>query len=100
MGWKDWSYWLKGGIIGLIIGVIALILPLFYLSDCAMPGICVSNDLMKAIHYIGFWLFIFVDGVLYLPWLDVALMVLVPIVYIFYGIVLGWIYGKIKNKAK
>ena len=33
MGWKDWSYWLRGGIIGLIIGVPGSLIFLFFLSE-------------------------------------------------------------------
>ena len=31
MGWKNWSYWLKGGIIGLIITVLAEIIFIVFL---------------------------------------------------------------------
>lgn len=31
MGWKDWPYWLRGGIIGFVIGLIPLILSQIFL---------------------------------------------------------------------
>lgn len=29
MGWKDWPYWLKGGLIGAVIGIICILLAWF-----------------------------------------------------------------------
>lgn len=90
MGWKDWSYWLKGGIIGSIAG-----LPLSILNfACAWAerGICqpinfiprIFEQLLSGLTGSGGSYFVFfISGLFY---------------YALLGILIGWVYGKIKNR--
>ncbi len=78
--WGKLPYWLKGGIIGLIISLILRIYNYFYLlnantyTDC-IPGPCYTGNLFNAIFYSpGFYFIIIV------------------------GILIGFIYGIIKSK--
>jgi ABC-type antimicrobial peptide transport system permease subunit len=78
--WSNLSYWLKGGIIGIIISFILHAFIHFYLlnantySDC-YPGPCYTGNLFSAVFYS--------------PMFYIIIMV---------GILIGWIYGIIKKK--
>lgn len=76
MGWKDWPYWLKGGIIG---GGIGFVLSLLSSFSIIIRGLV-----------FGGW------PDIELIWFDLLLILSTFIV----GAVIGWIYGKIKSKTK
>jgi len=97
MGWKDWSYWLRGGVIGLIIGIILLIigyiLPLLICPDFFRVGpvyptnqpICfslISNPLRTHAPF----------PTILLPWI-IFILILALL-----GSLIGFIVGKIKQK--
>lgn len=97
MGWKDWSYWLKGGIIGLIISTIVIVIALLQLINYAIikwPLLILIN--LFANQYvaisqcsgdscIGFLFFV---------------PLLVFIEFFVIGAIIGWIYGKIKQRKE
>lgn len=85
MGWKNWSYWLRGGLIAIIIYVILFlflfIFPPFYyiISFLTIP----LNPLFNR----G----IFGD--------NAVVFIIVKGIYLFVlGVIIGWIVGKIKSK--
>ena len=102
MGWKDWPAWLKGGLIGL--SFMFVVIPIFFM----VAKLFIDN-------LIGIWV-VFSLSVLpatfltfyYIPD-SVLLRVGVPMVrilsFIFSAIfwfvicaIIGWIFGKIKNR--
>ena len=63
MGWKEWPYWLKGGIIVTIFGLIMIGLLFFQSSDNEYS---LMNKLLKPVQIVGepisdFFFFIFCD---------------------------------------
>lgn len=100
MFYKNWPYWLKGGIIGLIVGLISTPFILgfgLYYGDCI--GYCISPVWFKIFFYISGWS-IQVLGPTLPPFMDGLLIILIPATYLFYGVVIGWLYGKIKGKSR
>ena len=103
MGWKEWPYWLKGGIISLIYIVYALLIQFLIFNK-------LSNNVLN-----GNWIFIPL-GILQLPLIGASIILflnsspeqlsitsIIPlfigsIILILLGIFIGWIVGKIKNK--
>ena len=79
MGWKDWPYWLKGGIIGLIVGLITLI------SKLILSFMFIDDTGNAPIYTLGIKSFL----------LSQLLGFLGTIII---GLVIGWVYGKIKNR--
>jgi len=88
MGWSDWPYWMKGGVIGFIIGSLAIVMTNFlgflFNGSMALLGLLIG---------IGSWpplTIIFGSDYGFILWLT-------PITYFVYGAIIGWVYGKIKN---
>ncbi len=93
MGWKDWSYWLKGGVIGLVI----------YLLIATVSSIAWSDKLI--IPFVSFSGLIFNNFLA--PLLgngflteSISIIILSLIFYFISGSIIGWLYGKIKNRGK
>jgi hypothetical protein len=113
MGWKDWPYWLKGGVLAIPIGFILFFVGILlvmvgnYLAcPQAGEGVC-RNDLFSVTG--GFLVFMLTWSVKYISSLDVQnelqiyfynfLKIILPIIQVFLvGIIVGWIYGKIKSR--
>ena len=88
MNWKSWPYWLKGAAIGLLVAIIfILILNSFPLAPIVWP---LHLYLVKKII------------APYESYLPIFLIdyVIKPLFYIIYGIIIGWILGKIKSYKK
>ncbi|MEK6891042.1 MAG: hypothetical protein AABX03_02795 [Nanoarchaeota archaeon] len=79
MGWKSWSYWLKGGIIGLL-------LPIFF-SICMIFLFLIGGANKRE--------FLSADG-------SGAMMTVFAlffgIIFMIIGIIIGFIIGKVKSK--
>src|SRR3989338_11533229 len=64
MGWKDWPYWLKGGLKGIMVGIILLIPSLIWGSLCqgeeCSLGIILSLPVLLPAFLLGFPLLFFV----------------------------------------
>jgi len=98
MGWKDWSYWLKGGVIGICIGIIlsVLIWTEIYSTDW-LWDIMVSPNFSLAGWITG--LFSCNLRGLGCFGLDAIISNALTIFeFIIVGALIGWIYGKIKNR--
>lgn len=86
MGWKDWSYAKKGFIIGLIILSIPITIYIigfiFFSKNCGPWCIEVYGS-----EFIGSLFFILAT--------PLSILLLIPLIL---GAIIGWLYGKIKNK--
>ena len=95
MGWKDWPYWLKGGI---IVSVFALI---FRLAGSMFLLFDSSNIFERILSYISFFLG-YPFGIPLANILNTGITIIDFILFlIFYsliGALIGWIYGKIKSR--
>ena len=88
--WKNWPYWVRGGIIGGIIGLfmlIALWLCSSYMMHCLLEpietidvggGSCYFKDYFSVSSLIYFGIPTFIT--------------------VLVGLFIGWLYGKIKNR--
>ncbi|MEK6893316.1 MAG: hypothetical protein AABX07_03875 [Nanoarchaeota archaeon] len=91
MGWKAWSYWLKGGIICLVIFVIIFTITL-NLSAFIQDGFNLTLFLPAYITLVALYGYSGPDPSLSIQYL------LVVIEGFIIGIILGGIYGKIKSR--
>jgi len=89
MGFKEKPYWLRGGI---ILGVIGIFIAF----------ITVLNDMIG--HNVSFlskffWDLPFTDFLTRIDAIEIVVLVIFhTLPYIIIGIILGWIYGKIKGR--
>ena len=78
MGWKDWPYWLKGGLISLIFLVF---FPITIIASCIIGGIL---GFINSCENQGSKLYLNV--------------IIYSIILFGIGAFIGWIIGKIKNR--
>ena len=104
MRWKDWPYWLKGGIILLVIYVIFTVpLLLSYNQQTSKFNDNPISSILLIVNIMGGILLLLsgtisVFGDVTLKSI-ISLIVINSILYTLIGALIGWIYGKIKNKS-
>ncbi|MBX4196545.1 hypothetical protein KW805_03080 [Candidatus Pacearchaeota archaeon] len=116
MGWKNWSYWLKLGLIlGFLFGFLAFV-NVFLVSDIEGPSSLIG-DILENFDLLTFLMvLISVGPLLFLgiidwdgnqpAWLESNFIFFSSIInFVFYfilgfifGALIGWIYGKIRNR--
>ena len=87
MGWKDWSYWVRGGMIGL------LILPLFvilFLLDIEAP--------IKILPFLDFIGLVICGGKFCQDIGGAIHFLTIPLSIILIGALIGWLVGKFRKK--
>ena len=95
MGWKNLSYWLKGGIIGIIVLIILFIIGLI-LDLIIRPSFFPYTFMMIFLPLIPFMFIIEAFGI---DFGDVFLFIAPP-AYFTIGVIIGLIVGKIKSKKQ
>jgi hypothetical protein len=89
MGWKNWSYWVKGGVIGLVVLIILVAIEMFYCPEFVKLGYS-KQSICSLVRSVGFdfgggstvsWTIFFVS-------------------FLLIGALIGFIYGKIKQRGK
>jgi len=75
-------YWLRGGVAGLILGIFVWILPQIFCSDFYRIGPAYPTD--QPICY---------SLVVNQQWVEIAIVLLIL------GVLIGWIYGKARNRS-
>lgn len=83
------KYWLKGGILGGLTGLLIWLYDYDFLLNMGGPNTPISNFIRSMFNIIP-WS----GGAAFFP-----LYILIPIGGLL-GIILGWLYGKLKNKLK
>ncbi len=107
MGWKNWSYWVKGGIILGLIYFIPLLIQLlsnlvfchYLIEECKL----IYGANIFAIYSLPNKIYLSLTFIDTIPSLYVGLIIRLIIYFIFafiIGALIGWIYGKIKQKKK
>ena len=93
MGWKDLNYWLKGGILSAIIFVIVFLLA-FYLDATygGHPGLLIFPLIPLIILSSLFNLDISLTNSF------IIVILLLLFFWFIVGAIIGWMYGKIKNR--
>lgn len=100
MGWKDWSYWLKGGIVSLLI-VLILFIVAGVINIISPGGEWGGWSIVLGFLYFAslplYWIFGIQrpEGIIY--WI-INFIVLPIIFYFIIGAIIGFIIGKIKNR--
>jgi len=93
MGWKNWHYWLKGGVKAIIIGLILNILfivPLFFL---------VQGSVAEVISFIGRYILPLWSSIMGITLLlAIKNLIIALIGYFIIGALIGGIYGKLRSK--
>ena len=101
MGWKNWPYWLKGGILFSLIN--ALLSTLIYLILLILKN---NFDTIRFAAEYSFFLVIsllFINPAWYFSgprsYFDIIFgLVVGAALYFIIGAIIGWIYGKIKSR--
>ncbi len=94
MGWKKWPYWLKGGIIGLIIVILGALL----ISLSPVRCIGLSQDGTGCKPPQGTNAFVYnINSIL--NNFDMVFLYFILLTIIISSVI-GWLIGKIKNKNK
>jgi len=94
MAWKDWSYWLKGGIYALFIyGILTVILIPFGIIGGGCSGFLCIN--IPYYFLPALLVTFFYGGFINSP---ATAFVIASFEYFIIGALIGWIYGKIKSK--
>lgn len=112
MGWKNWSYWLKGGIICVIllglIAILTFVIPtfytFFYTSEShgdyfTNPSGIIISLFLSIVYFLikGF----FVSANKSMPaFVSILIILLTAFYYFVIGTVIGGIYGKIKQRRQ
>jgi VIT1/CCC1 family predicted Fe2+/Mn2+ transporter len=100
MIWKDWPYWLKGGIVATLIPILVFVVNLvidvlvppkgetflFFFLIVATPALPIFNAFFKSSIPYNITYIIFVVAIL--------------VMYFIVGSVIGWIVGKRKTKSR
>ena len=96
MAWKDWSYWLKGGV---ILGIIAIVVEVI---DLVAGKIFCSDPFAGN----GASLCLFPTRVIELPIVmmigiqnNLIILITSIVIWFLIGTIIGWIYGKIKGRS-
>ena len=86
MNWKNWPYWLKGGIIGIIFAIIIILITFAYYEVSSNLGsfFGINEYLVENISNYGLGLILY--------------MSLNLIEYFVIGALIGYIYGRIIKK--
>ncbi len=108
MGWKDWPYWVKGGIIAIIVHIILLPLLLLSIWTSYSTPPTDAGAIGAAILFgasIGPFISPFIFGILPMPipFSSVVGYYLIGfifpiIIYFILGAIIGLVYGKIKSR--
>ncbi len=103
MGWRDWSYWVKGGLIfDVLVILVGLILLPFKFEWCIFTCTKVFYSLYLYFPVAYMIKSIFGDNFGFNSNLGNLLLVttLSIVFYFVIGAIIGWIYGKIKQRRE
>jgi hypothetical protein len=88
MSWKDWPYWVRGGVIGVLVYFILALLVVTYIFSVATS----SDDGLALIV-------IFLPG-LWLTQKSIFALLINLLSFFIIGAIIGWIIGKIKERKE
>ena len=114
MGWKNLPYWMRGGVIGIIIGAVLTIILLFIIVPNFFNKYTTNLNLYEAhglyfMILLIFWIvfipsiFLLAIGSLGIPLWSIFSIIFLALFLIYYfviGAIIGLIIGKIKSKKQ
>ena len=92
MGWKNLASWLRGGVIGVLVYIVATLICWLigaiigasaFVTMPSLPGLFAFNPEVQATHA---W------------WNLMRFISITTLIYFLLGAIIGWIIGKIKSK--
>ena len=96
MSWKNWPYWLKGGI---ILDVVYLLVVSMYVITFLIENI--SQSIFILLYFISFPAFLILRLIEYDSHNVITYTIIISfLIYFILGALIGLIYGKIKNSRK
>ena len=100
MSWKNWPYWLKGGVIGVILIIVFFII-IVSISNTSKGCTSWENSPYYCISIIGAsFLIAVVTGSRNMMFLYISTGITNIIIVFIVGSLIGLIYGKIKNRKE
>lgn len=101
MNCKSWPYWVKGGLLGLIIATLSAWIPMFVMTENPLLGWLwsITSKIIQVVAY-PLTMLICSMGSCDSEGLGFALILTGPLSGLFYGLIAGLLYGKIKNRNK
>lgn len=95
MGWRNWSYWLRGGIVSVIILIIFSIITSFKVCNASLcTWIYLGISLISAL--ISFPLLIVLLNIFG----EMTPYISTPLSFFLFGALIGFIIGKIKSRKQ
>ena len=96
MGWKNWPYWLKGGIIATLIYIIVSV---YTLPQLNLPTPLGIKQLLGLILFPSYLVYFIIGAFIRVTSTTIILIDIISIpLYFIIGAIIGLIYGKIKKK--
>jgi hypothetical protein len=96
MGWKNWPYWLKGGLISIFVFLVSSIPSLFSFQIDALSIVALLLGILGTLLWVVFANYfpkesfpLFIETIVFIVSVLSSFLV---------GSLIGWIYGKIKSK--
>lgn len=110
MSWNKMPYWLRGGLIGLIISTVVGALSMIFQVINVLPLLSKITEWLQLVVYaiplsiLGSWRWSFLHYCSYLPSElcppNLITFIINGIIVFIIGALVGWIYGKIKNQKR
>jgi len=100
MAWKDWPYWLKGGLIGIVVGILWLFMGMFIGNSFK---VCISINQSVPPPACNLLIIFYIPavflGILGLSDQGIVTgIILTAVIYFVLGSIIGLIVSKIKSK--
>ena len=92
MGWKNWSTWVKGGVIGILVATLITVI--------ALLTSVISGDISTSGCSGPWWGGTSFENCKFLFRVYIAGFVIQSIIFFIIGAIIGLIIGKIKNKKQ
>ncbi|MDO8620572.1 MAG: hypothetical protein Q7R64_04475 [bacterium] len=97
MNWKNWPLWVKGGILGLLVGIIGTWVPMTIPFGNGPLAFALVDGTLKIIEFLSYPLgLLFCRGACEGEQVF-AIVLTGPLSGLLYGVILGLLYGKIKT---
>ena len=93
MGWKEWPYWLKGGITA--VSLLVLIVLFDYFAVCNFGS--ASSEYCGWIAMLTAFPVVLLTAFMSYNMSPFSYYILAAVMYFLLGALIGWIYGKIKK---
>ena len=103
MTWNKWPYWVRGGVVGLLFSIVLFLISVLFIFPCYAYGFIAGSKIPYCQIMISPYNFIYLIN---LPFVLFFVsntgvegeIILMTFGYVLEGLLLGWLYGKIKKQ--